>query len=227
MQSHLNKIKLTKEFLESALNENLPGKKAHQTMMPKGRSLSIPKNEKKIKRSAVLILIYPEQDELQFCLTKRNEKLKHHPGQISFPGGKCESYEINPLDTALRETEEEIGVHPSDVKILGKLSELYISVSKFKIHPFVAWTPKKPIFNINRIEVDELISLPLNTILNKTNKTIKTVKTVMGRIDVPCYFIGDKLVWGATSMMLAELELILRKHYSHQESRSNNDDIDQ
>lgn len=224
MPYHLNK-NLTKEFVADALNQNLPGEKAHQIMKPNGRSLLIPENEKQVKKSAILILIYPDENELKFCLTKRNEQLKHHPGQISFPGGKCESHESEPITTALRETEEEIGIHFSKIEILGELSTLYVPVSKFKIYPFIGWTNQKPNFKINQFEVDEIITLPLKSILDNNYKAIKTVKTSWGKTKVPCYFIENNLIWGATSMMIAELEVILKQHYSHREAHLNNDDI--
>lgn len=227
MQSRLNSNNLSKELIINALRQELPGKVAQQTMLPDGRTLLIPINNNKIKNSAVLILIYPIENELNICLTRRSHELKYHPGQISFPGGKCEPYDKNPLETALRETEEEIGIDTAKLEILGKLSDLYVSVSNFNISPFVAWSAQIPVFKMNTVEVDEIISLPLNTILVDDNKTNKMVITSYGNIEVPCYYIENYLIWGATSMMIAELEAILKQHCYHRATHSNNDDNDQ
>ena len=215
---------ITIEKISEALTHQLPGRSAHLRMVPAGRSLSIPEGSKNIKKSAVLMLLYLHEDQLYFCLTKRNHSLKHHPGQISFPGGRCETNETNPLSTALRETEEEIGVKPIDVNILGKLSELYIPVSNFIIHPYIGWISKKPTFNINTYEVDELITLPLHSILDEENKKTMPVETSIGSLNVPCYYINGKLIWGATSMMIAELEVILKQHYAHRATHSDTAD---
>ena len=206
---------ITIDNLISALKAPLPGASAHTTMLPKGRKLDYDSNKPNIKKSAVLMLIYPNNGELFFCLTKRNAKLKHHPGQISFPGGKCEKHEIDTVETALRETEEEIGIERNHIQILGRLSDVYVSVSNFIIHPYIGYISRKPDFKINRKEVDELIVLPLNSILNMANRTERDIETSIGVLRVSCYLINDYVIWGATSMMIAELEALLRKHYSH------------
>ena len=200
---------------------------AHQKMAPKGRSLAVPDLSQKVKKSAVLILLYPENGELQICLTKRNDLLKHHPGQISFPGGRCEKHETDPMLTALRETEEEIGVPQKEVQVLGKLSTLYIPVSNFIIHPYIGWIATKPTFSINTSEVDKVITLPLFLFLDEDSQKKMPVETSIGPFEVPCYFISGQLIWGATSMIIAELEAILRQHRGHRVKHSDNADNDQ
>lgn len=218
--------RITLEFISEALLHQLPGKRAHKKMVPEGRSLSIPNNIQNIKKSAVLILLYPKDDQLYFCLTKRNSKLKHHPGQLSFPGGQCEKNETDPAVTALRETKEEIGIEPINIQILGKLSELYIPVSNFLIHPYIGWISKEPKFTINTNEVDKLFLLPLNAIINNDHKKTMPVETSQGVLDVPCYLIDEQLIWGATSMMIAELEVILKKQNTHRAIDLDNADND-
>jgi len=154
--------------IRSALKENLPGLDAQIKMLPKGRSLSMSTDEN-VKESAVLILFFSENNTLYFCLTKRHSGLKHHPGQISFPGGKCEKHEKNPYDTALRETEEEIGVEANTIELLGKLTDVYISVSNFNIHPYIGYVEEKPNFIINKYEVEELLIFPLHSIFDSNN----------------------------------------------------------
>lgn len=210
---------ITVEQLELALKHPLPGESAHLTMLPERRQLKHAGNDPGIKESAVLMLLYPENDELYFCLTKRNTKLKHHPGQISFPGGQCEKHESDPWLTALRETEEEIGLHKSAIQYLRKLSDVYVSVSNFNIHPYLGYTPEKPAFIVNHDEVAEIICLPLHSIFSKENHTKRKLKTSLGTYEVPCYLINEHVIWGATSMMIAELEALLKPHYSHRAER--------
>lgn len=210
--------KITIEHIIEALQKPLPGKDAQINMLPNGRELIEAGNDPSVITSAVLILIYPENDELFFCLTKRNSNLKHHPGQISFPGGRCELHEKDPSKTALRETEEEIGVPQNQIQLLGKLTEVFVIVSNFNIHPYIGYCAKKPNFIINHKEVEELIELPLHSIFPKENHTERKMETRLGNITVPCYLINEHVIWGATSMMIAELEAILASHYSRREA---------
>lgn len=210
---------ITIEQLKLALKKPLPGEKAHLRMLPKGRKLTHTENDSSIKKSAVLMLLYPENNELFFCLTKRNLKLRHHPGQISFPGGRCEKHETDPWLTALRETEEEVGLNRDQIQFVGRLSDVYVSVSNFNIHPYIGYSRKKPTFVVNDDEVDELICLPLHSIFLEKNHSKRKLKTRQGTYEVPCYVINENIIWGATSMMIAELEVLLTQHYSHRAER--------
>ena len=212
------------EHIISALKEPLPGKQAHISMLPEGRDLTDSDTNHSINKSAVLILIYPEGDELYFCLTKRNSMLKHHPGQISFPGGRCENHETDPWVTSLRETKEEIGVPQNQIKLIGKLSEVFVKVSNFIIYPYIGFSSEKPDFKVNHNEVEALIVLPLMSILSDNNRTTRMINTSLGPMNVPCYHISDNIIWGATSMMIAELEAILKQYYSRRGAHSDNVD---
>jgi len=203
---------ITKQTLVAALNEKLEGSDAHFRMLPNGRK-PIPDDHSKVKYSAVMMLFYLENENLMMCLTRRNERLKHHPGQISFPGGRCEPHENdNPLLTALRETQEEIGVDPNEIEILGRLSALYVSVSNFIIHPYIGWIGTAPNFVMNEHEVDEIMTIQTKLLFEPQNQIHKPVETSMGIIDVPCYFVNEYVIWGATSMMIAELEEKLKQY---------------
>lgn len=201
-------MKTTIQTIKTLLNRELPGVAAQKKMLPEGREIK-PKSNR-VKESAVLLLIYPADDSLYLCLTKRNLKLKHHPGQISFPGGKCESNET-PIQTALRETFEEIGIEQKHIEVLGKLTEVYVSVSNFNIHPFVAYIDHTPSFIIDAQEVADVIPLKIDDVTNEKNHTTTTVSTSIGPMQVPCYLIDNHIIWGATSMMIAELEAILKQ----------------
>lgn len=185
-----------------ALNQQLPGASSHKKMLPKDRILTIPSADKsKIKRSSVLFLLFPDNNKLQVCLIKRPAHMKYHAGQIALPGGKIEPNETA-LETALRETREEIGIETGNILILGSLSELYVEVSRFIIHPFVGWLDSKPNFNISTGEVEKLILFPLYEYKNNFGET--ELDTITGKLTVPCIKYNDEVIWGATAMILSE-----------------------
>jgi len=130
--------------LTNQLQKKLPGKTAHNLMRIESKLLTnkIQNKGKKIL-SSVLICLYPEKHNWYFFITKRSILVEHHKGQISLPGGRIEEGE-SPEEASIRETNEEIGVLPDLIKIIGSLSSLYIPVSNFKIFPFIGWTEIKP-----------------------------------------------------------------------------------
>lgn len=205
----------TPELIKKLLNHKLPGNTAHQKMLPQGRSLDY--NRNKPKESAVMIILFYQNNQLQVTLTRRNRNLRHHPGQISFPGGQYEKEDLNLEQTAIRETWEEVGINIDNTTILGKLSTVYVSVSNFNITPYICFLGQPPAFKFDTNEVEEIIIFPLNKFYNASNHAKATIKTNTGIIEVPCYKINDCVIWGATSMILAELEVLLETHYSHRE----------
>lgn len=207
------------------LSGKLPGSTAHSKMLPPGRrTISTDKERASIKQSSVLLLLFPEEDRLYTCLMKRPPTMKHHPGQISFPGGKVEKEDTSAEMTALREAREEVGIDPGAVEILGKLSELYLEVSQFSIQPFIAWSDKKPDFLVNSGEVEELILFPLSDFV--ANEAISEVElqTFTGPLLVKYYPHNGEIIWGATAMILSELIEILKKR-SGEESLSGTDNL--
>jgi 8-oxo-dGTP pyrophosphatase MutT (NUDIX family) len=214
----VNFNKITIQDIRSALLEELPDPEAHAVMSPRGRQLEVPKNQKP-QHSAVLIPLFHHSNKINTCLTRRNHLLKKHPGQISFPGGRYEAHDINTQNTALRETHEEIGIKPENVEIIGQLSDLYIPVSNFIITPYVGLIKKELNFRIDRNEVTEIIQIPLSDLFHHETHSLQPVEITEKKVNVPCYFINGNIIWGATSMILAELEAILKKHYSHRAKR--------
>ena len=200
-------------YLRETLRGELSGLEAHLKMLPPGRRLKINENEfLLVKPSSVLLLIYPEGEQIYICLIKRPTTMRHHPGQIGFPGGKVEKEDHSAEMTALREAQEEVGIDPSFIQILGKLSELYVEVSKFSIQPFLAWADHKPAFLLNSDEVEELILFPLTDFV--ANETILETEldTFTGLLRVKYYPFNGEIIWGATAMILSELIEILKKH---------------
>jgi 8-oxo-dGTP pyrophosphatase MutT (NUDIX family) len=195
-------MSINPQNIKYALAKTLPGETSHQKMLPLNRRLDVGENEKgKIKHSSVLLLVFSEKEELHVLLIKRPQHMKHHAGQIALPGGRIEKGETA-LETAMRETEEEIGVIPDQYEILGSLSPLYVQVSRFQIHPFVAWLDKKPELKLNPNEVEKTLSFPLKRIKDTFSEA--EIPTITGPLNVPCFFYKDEIIWGATSMILSE-----------------------
>lgn len=201
-------------FLEEKLAGSLPGSTAHKRMLPPGRELSADeRNAPFVKQSGVLILLFPSNGQLHTCLIKRPASMKHHPGQIGFPGGKTEPFDKTPQDTAIRETQEEVGIEEENYQVIGKLSELYIQVSNFIIHPYVAYANERPTLSVNQSEVESVLFFPVEQFIQKENISTKTVQTNIGLLTVPGFLFGEEFIWGATAMLLSELFEISRPFF--------------
>jgi len=204
---------LLKKYLKETLKGELPGFAAHSKLLPPGRTLKISADEVSlIRQSGVLIILFPHNGQLYTCLTRRPETMKNHPGQISFPGGKVEDEDFSPEDTALREAREEVGIDSAEIEILGCLSDLYVEVSKFSIHPYLGWVDKKPNFKVNYDEVEEIILFPVGEFVKNEIVAETNVQTIFGPLKVKYYPCDGKTVWGATAMILSELIEILKAY---------------
>ena len=160
--------------------------------------------------SAVMMLLVPYQGDLAIPFIKRTNAGKYHGGQMALPGGKSEPGDGNSLNTALRECEEEIGVPPKEVTVIGKLSDVYIPLSNFNITPFVGTIPEMPNFVLSKNEVEKVIIIPLKDLLDDKNKTSQVLYRQEQKIIAPGYKIGENFIWGATAMMIAELEAMVK-----------------
>jgi 8-oxo-dGTP pyrophosphatase MutT (NUDIX family) len=149
------------------------------------------------------MLIYPGAPGLAMPLTVRHDDLPHHPGQISLPGGGLDSGEA-PVDAALREAEEEIGVSPRDVRIIGPLSPLWVIVSGFIVHPFVGVSDARPDFRLAAREVTKLIEAPLTGLRDPSQVGWHTRTRDGIVVRYPYLDVSGHHVWGATAMMLGE-----------------------
>jgi 8-oxo-dGTP pyrophosphatase MutT (NUDIX family) len=197
------------ENIKKALSQTLPGSTSHLKMLPFNRELVANSDEQThLKHSSVLLLLFPQNNELHVCLIKRPVHMKHHAGQIALPGGRIEKGE-SAIETALRETWEEIGILPHQIEILGTLSELYVHVSRFQIHPFVGWLKIKPEFIICKDEVEKTILFPLKNMQNAVEQV--ELKTITGALKVPCFQYEGEIIWGATAMILSEFYDLLNQ----------------
>ena len=193
---------------------NLPGEEAHNIMVPKERlekMKSINMNLVSPKTAAVMMLFYPKDGMTHLVLIVRNSYKGVHSSQIAFPGGKYEQEDLNFEQTALRETHEEIGIHPSKIEVLKAFTQLYIPPSNFMVYPFLGVSKEEISFHPNPYEVAGIIELPLSVFLSNSiivNSEIAT--SYSSSVEVPAFKIDDHIVWGATAMMLSELKEVLK-----------------
>jgi len=153
--------------------------------------------------AAVLVPLYTERGRLHAVFTKRHDDLRRHPGEISFPGGRYDEGEQDLRATALREAQEEIGLPPNAVEIVGALQPTPTIATGYAVYPFVGliepgrtWTPSAR-------EVSEVLELPLSQLLAGYGRRRLIRRGVPIRTDT--YVVGDHLIWGATARILADL----------------------
>tara|TARA_B100000809_G_scaffold240389_1_gene262651 strand:- start:406 stop:1038 length:633 start_codon:yes stop_codon:yes gene_type:complete len=206
-------MKLSKlaQKLQIRLINNLPGKDEQWRMrVTSDKSYNFDNTEEDAIQSAVLILLYEENGVICFTLTERTQTVEHHRGQISLPGGARETDE-KLSSTAIRETQEEIGIYADDVDIIGALSPLFVPVTGFIINPFVG------IINANfdpqpaPEEVETVISVHVNELLNDDNE-LQEKRNLRGYdVNIPYFLLSGHKVWGATAMILSEFKTVLKE----------------
>jgi len=165
------------------------------------------------KESAVMGLLFPKENDLNLLLIKRTEDGRPHSGQIGFPGGRREDADDNLLITALRETHEEVGIPSTSITVLGALSSLYIPVSKSNVFPYIGFTSQQPEYVLSADEVQYVIEVPVRELFDPAIKSIKSI-TPSAFPDItlttPVYeWQPEHIIWGATAMMIAELEELM------------------
>ena len=203
------------KFVPKILEVSLPTKEAHFKMVPLSRIESLKNQDLELytpKTAAVLMLFYPKKGKTHLVLIVRNSYNGVHSAQISFPGGKYEEEDENYEKTALRETQEEIGINQNDINLIRPFSQLYIQASNFLVHPFLGFCKDEMVFIPDDNEVAQIIELPLADFLNDNIIVSTTLSTSYAKnIEVPAFNIDGHIVWGATAMMLSELKEVLKK----------------
>ncbi|OFY92830.1 MAG: hypothetical protein A3K10_14520 [Bacteroidetes bacterium RIFCSPLOWO2_12_FULL_31_6] len=203
-------INTLKKHLQLKLVNELPGKIAHIEVAPYRRVDFTEADIANAKKSGVLILFYLKNNEIYLALTQRYEYEGKHSGQISFPGGKVEKTDKDIYHTALREANEEIGVIMEDVEVIGQLSNVFIPVSNFIVFPVIGFINYLPKFYIDNNEVEELIELKLSDLINTKELVENEVKLANKiKLKVPSFVFNEKIIWGATALMLNELRHLL------------------
>ena len=178
---------------------------AQNMMAPRPRaSVRPPEKKGSPNQGAVMLLLYNKNHSLNILLTKRQANLSYHPGQVSFPGGTHEDKETF-LETALRETYEEVGIEPDNLDVLGNLNSVYIPPSDFMVYPFISWHNSLPICTPCNDEVAEIIEVPINEFFKDGAKSSETRINNVSEITVPYFSIQEHKIWGATAMILSEL----------------------
>jgi len=194
----------------------LPGEEAHLKMAPIERLLELKqkaRDAKTAKKAGVMVLFYPsEENEARLILILRKTYKGVHSAQVGFPGGKREPEDKTMEQTAVRETEEEIGVPRDRIQILKTLTEIYIPPSNFFVQPYLGIIDETPHFEAQEDEVEALIEVPVSHFMDDAIEITKKLSTSYATdIDVPAYLLNGYVVWGATAMMLSEVRQILKQ----------------
>ena len=199
---------------------DLPGEASHYKMAPIERLKELTKQslkKNKAKRASVMVLFYPNKaGETHLALILRKTYKGVHSAQVGFPGGRQEVSDLSSRHTALRETQEEIGVLQEDIRVLKKLTKIYIPPSNFFVEPFIGICEKTPQFILQQTEVEALIEVKISDLLDDGIYCTRRLSTSYATdIEVPAYILNTHVVWGATAMMLSEVRELLKQLYNH------------
>jgi 8-oxo-dGTP pyrophosphatase MutT (NUDIX family) len=199
------------ERLSRRLAQPLPGRAVQRELEPDlsfGRHYAPPASG--ARDAAVIALLYPAPDGWQLPLMLRPQNMASHAGQVSFPGGAVESGESS-WDAALRELHEELGIVSDGIQLLGRLTSLYVFASNFMVSPWVAVLDEQPRIRINPAEVDEVLEVSLAHLADPANRGTHLRHYGEVEFSAPHFAFEQHQIWGATSMMLAELIAVARQ----------------
>lgn len=198
------------EHIRAKLLQELPTLAAFKQFSPDSNITPVSKDA---RISAVMLLLYIKKGTWHLLAIRRTKDGGVHSGQIGFPGGRVEPEDNNNEETALRETLEEVGIESENIEVLGALSPVMISVSNFRVYPFVGFVEKLLIKNINTREVAEVLEIPLEKLFAAeamVDTEIEISNYGMTR-NVKAYQTDENtIIWGASALMIKELELIIK-----------------
>lgn len=194
--------------LREALGKPLPGRPAQLRMAPEWRRGSIDPGAD-FRRSAVLVLLYPQDGSLRFPLIVRRPGPGPHGGQVALPGGALEAGETE-TEAALRETREELGIDCAASGVLGALTPLGIGVSRFRVAPIVACLPGTPEVRPSPAEVADWFPVALEELADARASGSAVVSHAGEEREAPCFRLSGRVVWGATAIVLAEFAEVVR-----------------
>jgi len=208
-------LKDFEELVPKIKKSSLPGIDSQFKLAPSirkklGKEINI--DERNPNIAAVLSLLFPDATgEMQMVFMLRKTYKGVHSNQIGFPGGKVEVEDNNLEATALRETYEEIGVSSTEITVLKELTDVYIPPSNFLVKPFLGILKRRPVYILEKKEVERLIEIPLKSILSDKFIASQVITTSYAKeIEVPIFKFDNEVIWGATAMMLSEIkDLIL------------------
>ncbi|WP_208506459.1 CoA pyrophosphatase [Roseivirga sp. E12] len=211
----LNSFDQFVDSLAKRLTEPLPGRSAQETMAPRPiserRFQEDPNNP--ARPGGVMVLLYPKNGDIYIPLTKRPVYTGAHSGQVSLPGGKVEQTDRDIVHTALRETQEEIGVANESIEVIGQLSELFIIASNFKVFPTVGVLRSPPNLIPDAREVTRVLTPSIRELRDLSRRSTKTMHFPPYTIESPYFDVEGEVVWGATAMILSELVHVIEEFY--------------
>jgi 8-oxo-dGTP pyrophosphatase MutT (NUDIX family) len=164
-------------------------------------------DETHLRCAAVLVPLVWHDDEWHLLFTRRTDTVESHKGQVSFPGGACDEGETTPEQTALREADEEIGLNPSDVKVLGRLANM-ITITYFRVTPVVGVIKWPAVFHVGEHEVARVFTIPLGWLANPSNRWEFT-RPGTTRSLIAYHPYDGELLWGATARMTVDFLNVL------------------
>ncbi|HET9908796.1 MAG TPA: CoA pyrophosphatase [Anaerolineales bacterium] len=164
-------------------------------------------DEMTLKCAAVLVPLVWHEEEWHLLFTRRTDRVESHKGQVSFPGGACDEGETTPEQTALREADEEIGLQPAEVKVLGRLANL-ITISYFRVTPVVGVVKWPTVFRVGEHEVARVFTIPLVWLANPSNRWQFEIPG-RSRSVIAYHPYDGELLWGATARMTVDFLKVL------------------
>jgi 8-oxo-dGTP pyrophosphatase MutT (NUDIX family) len=202
------------KYTPKILNVELPAALAHAKMVPPNREdliRNIDFSQITPKKAAVMMLFYPRNSQTHLALILRTTYNGVHSSQIAFPGGKVELFDFDLQATALRETHEEIGIHPNNINVIRAFTEVYIPPSNFMVYPFLGYSNNELEFILQEDEVAGIVEFPLADFLNDSIlKNTIIITSYQDAIEVPGFQLNEHFIWGATAMILSELKETLK-----------------
>lgn len=202
---------MKRDWLLRCFEKELPGEAAHTPYKRYRQQIETSNAEQPRRPAAVAIHLYPQNSAWHFILIERSTYNGQHSGQMAFPGGKPEPTDPHLEFTARRESLEEIGIPIDQGQHLKTLSKVWIPVSGFEVSPYVFLHEQAPLLQPDPREVQEIISVSVSDLIADSSLTSKDIEIPGGQIleAHPCFLLNNKIVWGATALMLNEVRMLL------------------
>lgn len=209
---HFFKERLQQELPHSNIHNEGLDPKLLKLLLEEERNAKVQFKKKPPRICAVMIAMYEHEGEIYLPMMLRPVKSRAHPGQIAFPGGKAEDQDLDLIETARREMQEEVGVLVPRENVIGALSSVYIPPSNSLVTPILGFLEKKPAYIIEPDEVERALDISLKDLADPTNKKAKKVILTNGDyFEMPAFAVSDVLIWGGTARMIQELNRLLKE----------------
>jgi 8-oxo-dGTP pyrophosphatase MutT (NUDIX family) len=206
-------MELKINLLQEKIQNQLPGIESHIEFYPYRFSNENTIDTSSFRKAAVAVHLFKKENQLHLLLIERSEYDGTHSKQIAFPGGKIDPNDFSTEYAARRESFEEVAIPFDKGRLIGQLTEVNIPVSKFNVIPFVFYHEELPELTKNDREVNEIFTISIEELLDESNKT-QTLIQINKQVrfpNVPCFVIQEKIIWGATALILNELKLVYQQ----------------